>query len=113
MDANANIWADAMANFGLLGIIPFTIAFGVLLWILDSVAWGRDLLVIGPIVGYAGLYLANAALFTQILTGGIALIVALVAMMPKIQTSPVLTTPETTPDPVSSVAARPAALESG
>jgi hypothetical protein len=113
MDANANIWADAMANFGLLGIIPFTIVFGVVLWILDSVASDRDLRVVGPVVGYAGLYLANAALFTQILTGGIALIVVLVALMPKTETSPALTLTESAPDPGSRIAARPAALESG
>jgi hypothetical protein len=88
VDANANIWADAMANFGLVGIIAFTIILAVVLWILDSVASGRDLRIIGPVVGFAGLYLANAALFTQILTGGIALTVGLVILMPRIRTYP-------------------------
>ena len=88
VDANANIWADAMANFGIAGVIPITIALGVLLWVLDSVASGRDLRVIGPVVGLAGLYLANGALFTQILTGGVALIVGLSVLMPRDPISP-------------------------
>jgi hypothetical protein len=84
LDANANLWADAMANFGLVGVIPFTIVLGAVLWILDSVASGRDLRVIGPVVALASLsLLTNGALFTQLLTGGIGLIVGFVALMPR------------------------------
>jgi hypothetical protein len=81
-DANANLWADAMANYGLLGIVPFTIVLGAVLWILDSVSAGRDIHVIGPTLGLAGITLGNGALFTSILTLGLGLTIALIALMP-------------------------------
>jgi hypothetical protein len=83
VDANANIWADAMANFGLLGVIPFTIILGAVLWFLDSVAIGRDIAVIGCVIGLGGLALANGALFTSLLTAGVGLTIAVVAVMPR------------------------------
>ncbi|HEX5591388.1 MAG TPA: hypothetical protein VFX65_13940 [Candidatus Limnocylindrales bacterium] len=82
IDANANLWADAMANYGFLGLIPFTIALGVFLWILDSAGAGRDILVIGPTLGLAGITLGNGALFTSILTLGLGLTVVLVTLLP-------------------------------
>lgn len=84
VDANANIWADAMANFGLVGLVPFTLVLGVVLWLLDSVASGRDLVVIGPTLGLAGITLGNGALFTSILTLGIGLTIVIVALAPRI-----------------------------
>jgi hypothetical protein len=81
-DANANVWADAMANYGLLGIIPFTLVLGVLMWVLDSVGAGRDLRIAGPTLGLAGITLGNGALFTSILTLGIGLTIGLIALMP-------------------------------
>lgn len=79
--ANGNLWADAMANFGLAGIVPFTIALGFVLWVLDVAGAGRDLTVIGPVLGIAGFTLSQSALFTAILTSGIALTIVLVALM--------------------------------
>jgi hypothetical protein len=82
-DANANLWADAMANFGLVGIVPFTLVLGGVMWILDSVTSGRDLRVVGPTLGLAGITLGNAALFTSILTLGLGLTIGLIALMPR------------------------------
>jgi hypothetical protein len=83
VDANANLWADAMANFGLLGIVPFSVILGGVLWTLDSVSFGRDLAVIGSTLGIAGLSLANGALLTSILTFGVGLTIVLAALMPR------------------------------
>ena len=83
VNANANMWADALANFGLGGVVPFTLVLGGILWVLDSVGADRDLLVIGPTLGIAGLSLANGALFTSILTFGIGFTIVLVALMPR------------------------------
>ena len=97
-DANANIWADAMANFGLAGIIPITLVLGLVLLLLDVVSAGRDGRVIGTVVGVAALsLLANGALFTQLLTGGFGLTVVLAALMPRLD-----------PQPATSGAAEPA-----
>ncbi len=83
VDANANIWADSMANFGLLGVIPFTILLAIVLSILDSAAVGRDLAVIGSVLGLAGLALANGPLLTSLLTAGIGLTILVIAVMPR------------------------------
>ena len=81
--ANANLWADAMANFGLLGIPLFTIALGLVLWIFDIAGEGRDLRVIGPLLGLVGNTLAQGALETALLTSGIWLAIVLIAVMPQ------------------------------
>ena len=88
VDANANLWADAMANFGLAGIVPFSIILGAVLWVLDYVAADRDLLVIGPVVAIAGLSLSNGALFTSILTFGLGFAIFMIALMPRRASSP-------------------------
>ena len=71
VDANANIWVDSMANFGLLGATLFTILLAIVLFILHSAAVGRDLAVIGSVLGLSGLALANGPLLTSLLTAGI------------------------------------------
>jgi hypothetical protein len=80
--ANANLWADAFANFGLAGIVGFTIVLGVVLLIVDNLGRRRDARVIGPMVAIAGLSLASSALFTSILTLGFGLGCVLMALMP-------------------------------
>jgi hypothetical protein len=82
-DANANLWADAMANFGLLGIVPFSVVLGGVLWVIDSVSSGRDLRVIAPTLGLMGIILGNGAVFTTILTLGVGLAIILIALMPR------------------------------
>jgi hypothetical protein len=72
-----------MANFGLLGIVPFTLLLGAVLWALDSVSVGRDLRIIAPTLGLAGIILGNGALLTTILTLGVGLTIGLIALMPK------------------------------
>jgi hypothetical protein len=86
ISANANLWADSMAQFGLVAVIPFTLILGAIAWFLDSVGLGRDLRVIGPTMGLAGISLANGALLTSIMTFGIGLAIGLTLLMPKIQT---------------------------
>jgi hypothetical protein len=83
VNANANMWADALANFGLAGVVPFSVLGGALWWLLDSVAGDRDMHVIGPTLGIVGLSLANGALFTAILTYGVGLMIVLIGLMPQ------------------------------
>jgi hypothetical protein len=80
---NANVWADAIANYGLIGIVPFTIILGAVLWLLDTVAWDRDIAAIGPMLSLVGVTLSNGALFTCLLTQGIVLTIGLVALLPR------------------------------
>jgi hypothetical protein len=82
-DANANLWADAFANFGLVGVIAFTITLGLVLIFLDNAATGRDLRVTGPIAGLMAIVLSNSALLTTILTHGLAFAIVLFYFMPQ------------------------------
>jgi len=81
--ANANIWADAFANFGLTGILVFTCFLGIYMWLLDSAAHGRNRRVATLIVGVPAITLSNTALETSLLTHGIALVLILVYLMPR------------------------------
>lgn len=88
VNANANLWADAVANFGLAGLVPFSIVLGLILWILDLATAGRDLRIVGAPLGLAGLSLANGAVLTSILTYGIGLLIVLSAAMPREEPQP-------------------------
>ena len=84
--ANANLWADAFANFGFVGMISFTLLLGAFLWTYDGLASGDDfprrafatILLGGPAIS-----LANSALLTSMLTHGVALAWLAVFFMPR------------------------------
>jgi hypothetical protein len=80
--ANANFWADAFANFGIAGILGFSVVFGLVLLVVDGAGLGRDARIAGPLLAIAGLNLASSALFTNLLTFGLGLSCVLIAVMP-------------------------------
>jgi hypothetical protein len=80
--ANANLWADAFANFGFAGMVAFSVVFGLVLWVADRLGQSRDARVVGPSLAIAGLTLGNCAFFTTMLTLGLGLSCALMALMP-------------------------------
>jgi hypothetical protein len=82
-NANANLWADAFANFGFAGILSFTIVLGLVLLVLDSAASGRDLRITGALAGLMAIVLSNSALLTTILTHGLGLAILLIFLMPQ------------------------------
>jgi hypothetical protein len=81
-NANADIWADAFAQFGFVGIAVFSVILGLVLWVVDGVGRGRDARVTGPMLAIAGMSLASSALFTTILTQALALGILLIVLMP-------------------------------
>jgi len=82
MESNANLWADAYANFGYVGIIIFSLLLAVVLWLYDSMALGRDKRLAGLAIGLPAFALANGGLLTSLLTNGIALAMLLTYLMP-------------------------------
>jgi len=82
MESNANLWADAYANFGYVGIIVFSLLLAVVLWLYDSVAFGRDKRLAALAIGLPAFALANTGLLTALLTNGIGLVMLLVYLMP-------------------------------
>ena len=81
--ANANLWADAFANFGIGGILGFTFVFGLVLLVLDAAASGRDLRVTGVIACLMAVVLSNSGLLTTILTHGLGFALLLILLMPR------------------------------
>jgi hypothetical protein len=86
--ANANLWADAYANFRLLGVILFTFAFAVALLVVDGLGRGRDLRVAGGMLAMVGLSLTNSGFFTVALTLGLGFGTVLLALMPPVSEPP-------------------------
>lgn len=87
MSANANLWADAYANFGYAGIVSFTVLLAAVLWFFDSVATGRDPRLAALIIALPAFALANSGLLTALLTHGIGLTILLVYLMPPVSDS--------------------------
>lgn len=84
-DANANIWADAYANFGYPGIICFTLLLALVLWLYDSMAVGRDKRLAALVISLPAFSLANGALLTSLLSNGMALAMLLMYLMPSVR----------------------------
>jgi hypothetical protein len=82
-DANANVWADAYANFGYLGVIAFTLLLAALLWLYDSMATECDIRLATLAMALPAFSLANGALLTSLLTNGMGLAMMLVYLMPR------------------------------
>jgi len=72
--ANANIWADAYANLGHLGVLLHSGVVGGILWVIDGLARrigvrAATLLIVAP--AWA---MVDSALFTSLLTHGLGLL---------------------------------------
>jgi len=82
MESNANLWADAYANFGYVGIFLFSVLLAIVLWLYDSLASGCDRRLAALAIGLPAFALANTGLLTALLTNGIGLAMLLVYLMP-------------------------------
>jgi glycosyltransferase involved in cell wall biosynthesis len=84
--ANANLWADAFANFGFWGIAGFTLVLGFILWLFDILLKGRSfqqLLLSALLLGVPAITLSNSALITSLTTHGVAMAWLLLFFLPK------------------------------
>lgn len=84
--ANANLWADAFANFGFWGIAVFTLVLMLILWLFDSLVHKRgfgQLALATLLLGIPAFTLSNTALLTSLLTHGILLAWMILFFLPK------------------------------
>ena len=79
--ANANIWADAYANFGFVGVVVFNIVLLLYLWILDNSAVNKNQPIIFALTSTTYV-LTDTALLTSLLTHGLLVLLAIVILMP-------------------------------
>lgn len=83
--ANGNLWADAFANFGFMGIAIWSVALALYLWAYDSAAKGRNAKLCALLLVVPGMSVSNVALQTALLTHGLALLLLVVLLIPKTQ----------------------------
>jgi hypothetical protein len=83
--ANANMWADAFANFGVIGIVSFSVILGVIIWVFNSLALERDYRIVGSLAGLSAWTLCNSGLGVSLLTHGIAFALVIVYFMPHME----------------------------
>jgi glycosyltransferase involved in cell wall biosynthesis len=83
LSANGNLWADGMANFGLLGVLGASVVLGLLLLALDAAARTKPLGVVGPAAGMSFWAVTNSGILTSLVTHGIALFIGLAWLLPR------------------------------
>ncbi len=84
--ANANVWADAFANFGVAGIVAYSVLLGLLLWSFDVATGRRDATnttMAGLVLGVPTFTLTNSALTISLVTHGVLLALIIVYFMPR------------------------------
>jgi glycosyltransferase involved in cell wall biosynthesis len=82
INANGNLWADGMANFGLVGVVGASLLLGLLLLVMDAVARGKSPAMTTAVGGVGVWSLTNSGLLTSIMTHGIGPLIALLWLMP-------------------------------
>jgi len=83
LDATAHFWAtDGIGAFGLPGVLLVSIFCALVFWILDSVAKRHDTRLAALVTAYAAYNLANISLFTSLFSGGLALLILFLLLMP-------------------------------
>lgn len=106
--ANANIWADAFANFGYPGMFIFTGLLAMFFSLYDSLSRSRGLRFMSVILAVPAITLSNTGLLTALMTHGlgIALLVAWAIPASRAETLPTTTTRSSTERRRSRVRAR-------
>lgn len=82
INANGNLWADGMANFGLAGVIAASLLLAVLLLVMDAVARDKSPAMTTAVGGVGMWSVTNSGLLTSIMTHGIGPLIALLWLMP-------------------------------
>lgn len=82
-NADANLWADGYANFGIAGVFMFTIVLAIVLWLLDNLSKPLGKEFAGLIGAFPGYILADSPLFTSLLTHGVLILLIIVWFIPR------------------------------
>ncbi|MEZ5411892.1 MAG: hypothetical protein R2761_27910 [Acidimicrobiales bacterium] len=97
--ANANFFADAFANFGLVGVISFSFVLAAIFAFIDANSHRIDLRLSTAVLAVAGMSLVNSALFTSLLTHGVLLATCLLIALDGQQADAVCVPPDHLPPP--------------
>ena len=70
VDANANLWAEGYADFGLAGIAGFTLLLGAMVWFYDSVSLRQNRILAIVVFAMQAFSFSNSAPLTTLITHG-------------------------------------------
>lgn len=83
LDASAHFWAtDGIGGLGLPGILLMSLFCAIVFWLLDSASQRHDPRLAALVTTYAAYNIANISMFTSLLSGGLALLIFLLYLMP-------------------------------
>ena len=83
LDATAHFWAsDGLAGTGLPGVLFISCLCALVFWALDSLSQKHNPRLVGLLISFQAFNLANINLFTTLLSGGFALLMLIVYVMP-------------------------------
>lgn len=83
LDATAHFWAtDGIGGLGLPGILVVSALCAAVFWALDSASQRHDPRLAALVTTYAAYNISNISLFTSLFSGGLALLIVLLYLMP-------------------------------
>ena len=83
LDASAHFWAtDGLGAWGLPGVLLISVFCALVFWALDSAAKKHDARLVALMTCYAAYNIANISIFTSLLSGGLALLMACIYFLP-------------------------------
>jgi hypothetical protein len=86
-DPTAHFWAiDGIGALGLPGVLLISIFCALVFWLLDSVAQRHDPRLAALVTCYTAYNLANISLFTTLFSGGLAILILSLHLMPPEET---------------------------
>ena len=83
--ANANLWADAYANLGYLGVAMSAAFTAVVLWVYDGIAAEKSLVFASALLIIPATVLANTATQTAMTSNGLLMLFIVLAMWPYVE----------------------------
>jgi len=82
-DPTAHFWAiDGIGALGLPGVLLISIFCALVFWVLDSAAQRHDPRLVALVICYAAYNVANISLFTSLFSGGLAILILSLYLMP-------------------------------
>lgn len=82
-DPTAHFWAtDGIGGLGLPGILVVSALCAAVFWALDSASQRHDPRIAALVTTYAAYNISNISLFTSLFSGGLALLIVLLYLMP-------------------------------
>jgi ABC-type uncharacterized transport system permease subunit len=82
-DPTAHFWAiDGIGALGLPGVLLISAFCGLVFWALDSAAQKHDPRLAALVTCYAAYNIANISIFTSLYSGGLAILVLALYLMP-------------------------------